>query len=128
MKNCCFFCPRTQNFSKYDGLWTDHPFMIIKNEDHGFLYLGLFIPKPKAVQWPHETCIGFQILDNFSMHRGIQPKRWITGLHTFIGIFYFTLLPLGFWAMYRRKKKWIAVHYSKAQNMWKIISLFPSKI
>ena len=37
----------------------------------------VFIPKPKAVQWPHETCIGFQILDNFSMHRGIQPKRWI---------------------------------------------------
>lgn len=56
----------------------------------------VFIPKPKAVQWPHETCIGFQILDNFSMHRGIQPKRWITGLHTLIGIFYFTLLPLGY--------------------------------
>jgi hypothetical protein len=70
----------------------DHPFMIIKNEDHGFLYLGLFIPKPKAVQWPHETCIGFQILDNFSMHRGIQPKKmdnwtaypyWYLLLYTF---------------------------------------------
>ena len=87
-----YFFPRTQNSTKYDGLWTDYPFMIIKNGDHGFLY-----PSPRQ-------CSGH-------MRRALDSKYWITflctevsnqkdgyltGLHTLIVIFYFTLLSMGY--------------------------------
>ena len=66
--------------------------MIIKNGDHGFLY-----PSPRQ-------CSGH-------MRRALDSKYWITflctevsnqkdgyltGLHTLIGIFYFTLLSMGY--------------------------------
>ena len=92
-----YFFPRTKNSPKYDGLWMDHPFMIIKNGDHGFLY-----PSPRQCSGHTRRALDSKYWITFLCTEvSNQKDGYLTGLHTLIGIFYFTLLSMG----YIQKKK-----------------------